>query len=52
VASLKALVENGYNVVGVITAPDKTSRTGKNFNRTGRKKICGGTGIEGDAAEN
>jgi len=29
VASLKSLVENGYNVVGVITAPDKPAGRGK-----------------------
>jgi methionyl-tRNA formyltransferase len=29
VASLKALVENGYNVVGVVTAPDKPAGRGK-----------------------
>ncbi len=29
VASLKALIENGYNVVGVITAPDKPAGRGK-----------------------
>lgn len=40
VASLKALVENGYNVVGVITAPDKPAGRGKRLNESAVKKYA------------
>jgi len=31
IPSLKALLENGYNVVGVVTQPDKPKGRGKNI---------------------
>jgi methionyl-tRNA formyltransferase len=42
VASLKALVDGGYNVVGVITAPDKPAGRGNLAYRISSKKICFG----------
>ena len=38
VASLKALIEGGYNIVGVITAPDKLAGRGKKLNESAVKK--------------
>lgn len=40
VASLKSLVENGYNVVGVITAPDKPAGRGKKIHESAVKKYA------------
>ncbi len=40
VSSLKALVENGYNVVGVITAPDKPAGRGKKLTESEVKKYA------------
>jgi len=40
VASLKALVDGGYNVVGVITAPDKLAGRGKKLNESAVKKYA------------
>ncbi len=40
VASLKALVEGGYNVVGVITAPDKPAGRGKQLSESAVKKYA------------
>lgn len=40
VASLKVLVDDGYNVVGVITAPDKPAGRGKKLNESAVKKYC------------
>lgn len=40
VASLKALVDNGYNVVGVITAPDKPAGRGQKINESAVKKYA------------
>lgn len=40
VESLKALVENGYNVVGVITAPDKPAGRGYQFQPSAVKKYA------------
>src|SRR5210317_2382627 len=40
VASLKALVDGGYNVVGVITAPDKPAGRGKKLNESAVKKYA------------
>lgn len=40
VASLKALVDMGYNVVGVITAPDKLAGRGKKINESAVKKYA------------
>lgn len=38
VASLRALVDGGYNVVGVITAPDKPAGRGKKLHESAVKK--------------
>jgi methionyl-tRNA formyltransferase len=40
VASLKALCENGYNVVGVVTAPDKPSGRGQRLTEPPVKKYA------------
>ncbi len=40
VASLKALVENKYNIVGVITAPDKPAGRGQKINQSAVKKYA------------
>src|SRR6056297_3616725 len=40
VASLKALVEGGYNVAGVITAPDKPAGRGKKLTESAVKKYA------------
>lgn len=40
VASLKKLVENGYNVVGVITAPDRPAGRGKQLAESAVKKYA------------
>jgi len=44
VASLKALIDNGYNVVGVVTAPDRPSGRGQKLHQSDVKQfasICG-----------
>jgi methionyl-tRNA formyltransferase len=46
VASLKALVENGYNVVGVITAPDKPAGRGKTLTEPVVKKYAEEQGLK------
>ena len=40
VASLKSLVENGYNVVGVVTAPDRPSGRGLQMHQSDVKKYA------------
>src|SRR5689334_16822648 len=40
VASLDALVKNGFNVVGVITAPDKPAGRGMKMNESAVKKYA------------
>jgi methionyl-tRNA formyltransferase len=45
VASLKALVENGYNVVAVITAPDKPSGRGKKLTEPAVKIYASDNGL-------
>ena len=40
VASLKAIVENGYDVVGVITAPDKEAGRGKKLRYSAVKEFA------------
>ncbi len=40
VESLKALVENGYHVVGVITAPDKPAGRGRQLSESAVKKYA------------
>lgn len=46
VESLKALVENGYNVVGVITAPDRPSGRGQKLNESAVKKYAVQVGLK------
>ncbi len=45
VESLKALVENGYNVVGVITAPDKPAGRGRQLTESAVKKYAAENGL-------
>ena len=40
VATLKALMENNHNVVGVITAPDKPAGRGRKLNQSAVKKYA------------
>ncbi|MCF7568088.1 methionyl-tRNA formyltransferase [Sabulilitoribacter arenilitoris] len=40
VATLKALVENDYNIVGVITAPDKPAGRGRKLNESAVKQYA------------
>ncbi len=40
VESLKALVENGYNIVGVITAPDKPAGRGRQLSESAVKQYA------------
>lgn len=40
VATLKTLVENNYNIVGVITAPDKPAGRGQRLNQSAVKKYA------------
>ena len=46
VASLKALVEANYNIVGVITAPDKPAGRGRKLNESAVKKYALSHGLE------
>jgi methionyl-tRNA formyltransferase len=46
VDSLKILVENGYNVVGVITAPDKPSGRGQKIMQSAVKKYADTNGLK------
>jgi len=46
VASLRALVENGYQVVGVITAPDKPSGRGQVLSETAVKQYATNQGLK------
>lgn len=45
VASLALLVENGYNIVAVITAPDKPAGRGKKMTESAVKKYAADKGI-------
>lgn len=45
VESLKALVENGYQVVGVITAPDKPAGRGQKLNESAVKQYAVSQGL-------
>ncbi len=45
VASLQALVEGGYNLVGVITAPDKPAGRGKKLSESAVKKYAAEKGL-------
>jgi len=40
VTTLKALVENQYNIVGVITAPDKPAGRGRKLNESAVKQYA------------
>ncbi|VAW20314.1 Methionyl-tRNA formyltransferase [hydrothermal vent metagenome] len=42
VESLKALIENGYNIVGVVTAPDKPAGRGKQIVQSAVKRYADG----------
>lgn len=46
VESLKALVENGYKVVGVITAPDKPAGRGRQLSESAVKKFAVENGLK------
>ncbi len=46
VASLKALVDRAYNVVGVITAPDKPAGRGKKLSESAVKLYAVENGIK------
>ena len=46
VASLNALVETNYNIVGVITAPDKPAGRGRKLNESAVKKYALSHGLE------
>lgn len=46
VESLKALVENGYQVVGVITAPDKPAGRGRQLSESAVKKYAVENGLK------
>jgi methionyl-tRNA formyltransferase len=45
VATLKTLVENHYNIVGVITAPDKPAGRGRKLNESDVKKYAKSKGL-------
>ncbi len=45
VASLKALIENGYNVVGVVTAPDRPSGRGQKLHQSDVKQYAISCGL-------
>jgi len=45
VTSLKALVENGYNVVGVVTAPDRPSGRGLQIHQSDVKQYADNCGL-------
>ncbi|MDX8341729.1 methionyl-tRNA formyltransferase [Draconibacterium sp. IB214405] len=45
VASLQALVESGYNIVGVITAPDKPAGRGKKLHQSAVKVYAAEQGL-------
>ncbi|MGE5428886.1 MAG: methionyl-tRNA formyltransferase [Methylococcaceae bacterium] len=45
VESLKALVENNYNIVGVITAPDKPAGRGRQLSESAVKKYAAEQGL-------
>ncbi|HBL73693.1 MAG: methionyl-tRNA formyltransferase [Bacteroidetes bacterium GWF2_42_66] len=46
VASLKALVESGYQVAGVITAPDKPAGRGQKLNESAVKQYAAAKGLK------
>lgn len=46
VASLKALVESGYQVAGVITAPDKPAGRGQKLNESAVKQYAAANGLK------
>ncbi len=46
VASLKALLENGFNIVGVVTAPDKPAGRGQKITESAVKKYAAEQGLK------
>lgn len=46
VTTLKTMVERGYNVVGVITAPDKPAGRGRKLNESDVKKYAKSVGLK------
>jgi methionyl-tRNA formyltransferase len=46
VASLQALIENGYQVVGVVTAPDKPTGRGQLMSETAVKQYAASKGLK------
>ncbi len=46
VASLKRLIESGYHIVGVITAPDRPAGRGRKLNESAVKKYALSQGLE------
>lgn len=46
VSSLKGLVESGYSIVGVITAPDRPAGRGRKLNESAVKKYARSQGLE------
>jgi methionyl-tRNA formyltransferase len=46
VGSLKMLVENGYNIVGVVTAPDKPAGRGNQLTESAVKKYASENGLK------
>ena len=46
VASLDALIKAGYNIVGVVTAPDKPAGRGMKLNESAVKKYAGEHGLK------
>ena len=46
VASLDALVKAGYNIVGVVTAPDKPAGRGMKMNESAVKKYAVEKGLK------
>ena len=45
VATLKQIIENKFNVVGVITAPDKPAGRGRKLNESAVKKYAKEQGL-------
>ena len=46
VETLKTLVDNNYNIVGVITAPDKPAGRGRKLNESAVKKYAVANGLK------
>ena len=48
VSQFKTIIDSGYNVVGVITAPDKPAGRGKILNESAVKKYAAENAIDGN----